>query len=327
MPEQPSPERDRVSVHLLWEGVLGLVTIVLVLGLLTLTPERNLTNVVNQAGYLGLAATGFAFSLRTGSPNLAVGSIVSFTGVLGAHLATDEQWGKPAALIVAVLLSTIIGFVLGALVAALSVPAWAVTLGAAAILQASAFAITGYQAIPISFDGEYPTALWFVLFIVISVGGGLLWLVPAVREPLSSLRRTGDPGTWAGLRPGLGAVAGLTGSSFLAGLAGIPLIMRLNAATNTSGQDITALAFAAVLLGGASVFGRRAGILGTFLGVMIVAIIQNVIVYNAISPWVSNLITGLMILAGLMVSRGLESLTTTFNRPRPTALPPMPWNP
>jgi ribose/xylose/arabinose/galactoside ABC-type transport system permease subunit len=322
--DRQRPERDRLSLHLAWEGVLGLVTVVLLLGLLFLT-EMRLTFAVDQAGAMGLVATGLAFSLRTGSPNLAVGAIMGFTGVLGSYLVTEQGWGKPAAFISVLMLATVIGLVLGVVVTALSVPAWAVTLGAGTALQSIAVAITESRVIPIGFEGDYPTALWFGLFIVISVGGGLLWLVPAVREPLSSLRRTGEPGAWAGLQPGLGAVAGLTGSSFLAGLASIPLLMRLQAADSSSSQSITMFAFAAVLLGGVSVFGRRAGILGTFLGVMILSITQALLVYNGVSYWVINLNLGLVILVGLAVSRALESGTTMLNRPRGTP-PPRPWN-
>jgi ribose/xylose/arabinose/galactoside ABC-type transport system permease subunit len=314
---QPPAERDRLSVHLLWEGVLGVITVVLVVGMFAMTPHQTLTLSLDQAGCVGLVAAGLAFSLRTGSPNLAVGSILSFTSALGAYLVTDHQWGEPAALIVAILLATVIGFVLGLVVMVLSVPAWAVTLGAATGIQAMTLGFTGGRLIPMRSDGSYPTALWFGLFVVLSVGGGVLWLVPAVRGPLSSGRRSGEPGRWAGLQPGLGAVAGLTGSSFLAALAGVPLLMRIQAADGVSGQNMTVLALAAVLLGGVSVFGRRAGIFGTLLGVMILVIVQTLIAYNGVSTWVMSFIVGLIAVAGLGVSRALEGITTMLNRSRP----------
>jgi hypothetical protein len=62
-----------------------------------------------------------------------------------------------------------------------------------------------------------------------------------------------------GLRPGLGAVAGLAGSSLLAGLGGVAQLMRLKISQPASAQLLTTMALAAVLLGGVSVFGRRAG--------------------------------------------------------------------
>ncbi|MCO6005542.1 hypothetical protein NE236_11175 [Actinoallomurus purpureus] len=320
-PTAPPAERDRLAVHLVWEGFLAVIAVVLLVATVAMTSKGNLTFAFGQAGYLGLAATGLALSLRTASPNLAVGSIVAFTDVLAASLATKHGWGTPVAMITAVVLATVIGFVLGLVVVMLSVPAWAATFGAAALLQAVTLGLSGGTMIPVMSIGSYPTALWFGLFAVVSAGGGALWLVPGVRSRLGAGRGPRDPGRWDGLQSGLGTVAGLTGSSFLAGLAGVALLMRLRAADNVIGPYVITAAFAAVLLGGVSVFGRRAGVFGTLLGVTIVAIIGMLLAYNDVSSWVTNLVTGLVVLVGLGVSRGLESITTVLNRPRPPAPP------
>jgi len=274
-------------------------------------------------------AAGLAFSLRTGAPNLAVGAITGLTGAVAADLVAEGHWGKPAALAAGVVLATVIGFVLGLLTGVLSVPAWAVTLAAATGLQAITLQVTKSGVIPMPFTGRYPTALWFILFLVISVGGGLLWLIPGVRGPLGSGRQAGEPGRWAGGAAIVGPVAGLTGSGFLAGLAAIPLLMRLQSADATFNSTLTMFAFAAVLLGGTSVFGRRAGIAGTALAVVSLAVVQMLLAYNAVASWVWLLLVALAALAGLAVSRGIESITTALGTRTPSAppLPPPPHGP
>ena len=243
--------------------------------------------------------------------------------MLSAYLITEQHWSKPAAFILAILLATLIGFVLGVLVAVLSVPAWALTLGAVAVIQAITLSFAHSPIIPVHLTGRYPTALWYGLFFVLSVGGGGVWLVPGVRRALSGARQQGEPGRWTGPRAGLGAVAGLTGSSFLAGLAAIPMLTRLQVADG-SGTTLTTIAFAAVLLGGVSVFGRRAGVFGTLLGVTIVAILQTLVAYNDGDFWVSTLVVGLAALFGLGASRGIETVTDLLNRrPAKAAQPPM----
>jgi ribose/xylose/arabinose/galactoside ABC-type transport system permease subunit len=314
---EPPAERDRISVHLIWEGALAVIVIALLIGTAAMTPHQNLTAALGQAGYVGLLAVGLSFSLRTGAPNLAIGSILSFSAMLSAYLITAQQWSKPAAFILAILLATLIGVLLGVLVAVLSVPAWAVTLGAVAVIQAITLSFVDSPIIPVRFGGSYPTALWYGLFFVLSVGGGGLWLVPGVRRALGGGRHPGEPGRWTGPRTGLGAIAGLTGSSFLAGLAAIPVLMRLQAADST-GTNLTTVAFGAVLLGGVSIFGRRAGVFGTLLGVTIVAIVQTLVSYNDGPFWVSTLVVGLAALLGLGASRGIESATDLLNR-RPAA--------
>lgn len=324
-PDAPTG-RDRLLPHLIWEGVLLVITVVLMIGVAVGVSGHGVNTALSQAGYLGLLAAGLAFSLRTGSPNLAAGSITAFTTTLAAYLATGHGWGKFPALLVAIILATLIGLLLGALVVVLSVPSWALTLGAVAVIQAIMLKISHGMLIPMQFHGSYPAAMWYGIFFVVSVGGGALWLVPGVRTALGGARRTGDPARWTDPRGSLGVLAGLTGSSFLAGLAAVPLLMFLRQAEPET-VSLTTLPLAAVLLGGVSIFGRRAGVFGTLLAVTTIALIQWIIAYNGGSSWVGTLVVGLAAVVGLGVSRGIESITDALNRTRPaTAVPspPMP---
>ena len=309
--------RDRLAVHLTWEGVLLVLTAVLLGVTLASTPEAHLADIVRPAGYLGLVAAGLALSLRTGTPNLAVGSIATATGVIGAHLAATDGWSLWAAMTAAVALAVATGLVTGLIVAALSVPAWAVTLAVTLLVQAAALRIANGQLVVFHAGGSYPATLWLAVFAVVSIAGGALWLVPGVRTALSATRNSEDPGQWAGLPAGLGAVAGLTGSSLLAGLGGVSLALYLGVGDPVSGGiNLTLVAFAAVLVGGVSVFGRRAGVFGTVLGVIVAQTLLFIMDTHDFSPlWLYAPIGGLAVL-GLCVSRALEGITDVLNRQR-----------
>jgi ribose/xylose/arabinose/galactoside ABC-type transport system permease subunit len=318
MPAPPAPpgERDRLAVHLVWEAILLVVTGALVAVMLVTEPSRALDNVLAQAGYIGLIASGLALSLRTGTPNLAVGAVAGFTGGLTAYLAVEQGWSTTMAVAAALVGALVIGVVTGVLVALLSVPAWAVTLGVGTLLQAGLIGLTDARLIPIDLGGgDYPTAVWLGVFAVVSVGGGALWLLPVVRRGLSGARQSGEPARWGGLPLAIGAVAGIGGSSLLAGLAGIAGLMRLKAADPTSGQFLTIVALGAVLLGGTSVFGRRAGVTGTAFGVTIVILTQNLLILHGTTSWLVNLVLAAVILVGLAVNRALESIADALNRP------------
>jgi len=56
-----------------------------------------------------------------------------------------------------------------------------------------------------------------------------------------------------------------------------------------------------------SVFGRRAGIFGTLLGVLLLSLIQRWLVVESVDAWVFSAITGGAILVGLIVNRILEA--------------------
>lgn len=306
---------DRPLVHLVWEVVLLVVAAVLVLVAIGSSRGATLSNVFAPVGYIGLIATGLALSLRTGTPNLAVGNFALFTGALGVHLVSADGWSLWSAMTLAVVITIPIGLIAGVLVAALSVPAWALTLAIAFLLQSVSLGIAGPAGEFLRHAPTYSTTLWSVAFVVISAGGGVLWLSPAVRTLLSASRSASEPGQWAGLPAGLGAVVGLTGSSVLAGIGGVAFAIYQSSADPASqGIGLTVVALAAVLVGGVSVFGRRAGVAGTILGVIIAGSVNFILLVNSISSTWYYVPFVIMIVLGLGLSRALESLTDFFNR-------------
>lgn len=321
-PAASADGRDRLVVHLVWEGVLALITVVLVI-VAILQLHNFVQGVLLQAAIVGPAASGFALSVRTGTPNLAVGSAAGFTGVLSFTFITGHGWSTPVAMTTAAVLVVALGAVVGLLVVALSVPAWAATLGVGFVLDAASLALTGDRPAIVNLHAADPAALWFGVFVLVSLVGGAAWWLPGLRERLSVSRHAGEPGRWAGMRPALGAVVGIAGSNLLAALAGI-VALRFSFDSVTTGRSLTVVALAAALLGGVSVFGRRAGVTGTVLGVLIVVIMQSLLVLHGVPFWLNGLLIALVALLGLVVSRGIESLTAGLNaRPR-LARPPAP---
>lgn len=320
-PSSPAPP-DRLVPHLIWEAVLAVIVVALLVVLLLVAPAgafgTSLANLVQQAGYTGLIATGFAFSLRTGAPNLAVGALAVATGAIGAQLVATAQWPVIAAMAVGVVVVTIIGAVIGLVAGVLSVPAWAVTFGAGFVVIGIVLATSGPVIVPLRLGAAPPGALWFVLFLLVSLGGAFLWRVPAVRGALGGGRTDGDPGRWAGWHAGLGVLAGITVSSLLAAIGGAGFTLRLAASSPTAGDTLTLAAVAAVLLGGASIFGRRAGIAGTVLGLLVVQLVQLVLTLLNTQAAVISLVTGLLLIVGLGASRLLESVTNSMGAPRAT---------
>lgn len=274
-------------VVLVWEGFLGILTIALIVAaLLSAPPSQYLVYILAQAGALGLVATGLALSFRTGTPNLAVGSIAAFTAMVSASLMSGLGW---TAAIIAILIATVGGLLLGLFVTALSAPAWAVTLGAAVACEALVNGIADARVIPVDID--FPTYVWPVLFVIVSLGGALAWPALRVKSP------------W------ITAMVGLGGSSLLAALGGVALLTRTHAASPVSGWTTTTLALAAVLLGGISVHGKRGGVAGTVLAVLFLSLVQGQLVLWAAPQWVFQVIAGAVILGALLAGRLADLVT------------------
>src|SRR6185437_13562117 len=317
--------RDGLFVNLVWEGILLVVTVVLVGATLASTPGTHLDLIISPVGYSGLIAAGLALSLRTGTPNLAVGSIAAAAGAIGAQLTSADHWAQSVAMLAAVAMSAVFGLITGLVVAALSVPAWAATLVATLLLQSVTLGISGSVPAALHITGNYPTTLWVTMAVVVSLGGAAVWLIPSVRTALSTARSLGEPGRWAGLSGGLGAVVGLTGSSLLAGAGGVAVAYYDGFGYPAAGGvNLTLISLAAVLVGGVSVFGRRAGVAGTLLAVILV---QTVLAYLEVqgtsANWIDVPVFAIAVL-GLGVSRATESITDALGQRGPREGPYQP---
>jgi ribose/xylose/arabinose/galactoside ABC-type transport system permease subunit len=315
------PARDPLLPHLVWEGFLFLVALVLLVVLLVTAPSggRVVQTLLLNVAIIGLLAAGLAFSLRTATPNLAAGSLSAAAGLVFVTLGRHS--GELVALVVAVLVAMLVGAVLGGLAGGLSVPGWAVTFGGGLAVQGVLLVATKGQLEAMGHLVQPSAGLWFAFFLLVSVGGGVLWLVPRVRGPLSANRRSGDPGRWGGVAALLAALVGLGVSSLLAGLSGVLQAERLASASVADGTTTLSIAFGAVLLGGVSVFGRRAGVAGTFLGVMILATVQTLMTLHAIQSGYFFIVAAVAIVLGLLVSRLLETISGWFGRRGGTPAP------
>lgn len=315
-PSQPSKvERDRVWPHFIWEFLL-LAAVVGVVLLIAATQddafaERARNSLLTNLAVVGFLASGLALSLRSAAPNLAVGAVAVLSGVLTAWLTSELDWPLAGAIAATVAAALIAGLVLGLFVAVLHVPAWAATIGAAFLLVMGSLALGGTSGIRLSrsLDVDSLGWLWAALFAVVSVAGGVLWLIPGVRRALSGTRQDRDPGRRPGFAGAIGVVIALGVSCALAGGSGVLNVARLGGSFGPStGLDLTlAAALGAVLIGGVSIFGRRGGVLGTVLGVALLSLVLHWMQFQDFERWAQFGVVGAAVMLGLVVSRLLET--------------------
>ncbi|WP_433065960.1 hypothetical protein [Dactylosporangium sp. CS-033363] len=288
----PPPVRPlrELLPNLVWEVVLLLAAIGLTIAL------YNRAEVLYSSGgiWLGIASLGFAtsglaLSLRTGTPNLAVGPLAG----LAMYLYVDQNIGVA---LIAVLGA---GVVLALLAGLTGVPAWAVTLVGGLLVQGLTLGLSDAQTHPLR-DRPETFWTWGAGFIVVSIAGGVVFAIPPVRRFLTANRPGGgEAGAFSGSKF-VGALVGVVGSSFLAGLAGVVLAMQVGASTPAD-NGFTLAALVAAMLAGVSPFGRRAGILGVVLAVVILDAARRFVALEGGGAWVVFTLQGLLGLLGVLV--------------------------
>ena len=288
----------------------------------------NLFNVGRQISLLGIMSVGMTFVLISGEVDLSVGSTYAFAG-LATGMLILAGWTLAPAVSCGLIAGAAIGLVNGALSTYGRLPSLIATLGMLSIVRGAALILTGGQPVTVNVrNGADPQVLdafafmgqgylfgvvpmqlvffaiiaaiaWAVLsytnfgFRVFAVGGS------AKAARVSGIRVNAVK-IWAFILLGvLAAFAGILSLAFLpsgqAGRTGLGLELDVIAAT---------------IVGGASLSGGEGTILGTILGVLIIGVMRNGLVLMGVSPFVQELMIGLVIIVAVGIDKWTTRRTT-----------------
>ncbi|MGN9813337.1 ABC transporter permease [Micromonospora sp. BQ11] len=317
-PAHGEPGRDRLVVHLVWETLL---LVALGAGAYLLWQEApdtvrgdGLRGLLTDVVVLGLLTLAAGLSLRTATVNLAIGPVAVAAAL---HMAEQGDRGLTAAVGPALAVATLGGLVLALVVVVLHVPAWAAGLAGAAGVVVYVEQRTGPVLPQGTYDPERDALPLFVGFAAVAVLGGVFGAVRAVRRMVGRFRPVVDPARRRGFVAALVAVGAIVGSTVLATLAGLLLATAdAGPVTPGTGFDWTVLAVGTSLLAGTSAYGRRGGIFGTLLAVSLVTV---VLAYADARDWtVDRWALGAVTLGiGLVVTRVVEAYGRPASAPDP----------
>jgi simple sugar transport system permease protein len=270
----------------------------------------NILNILRQSSPLLIVAAAMTFVITTGGIDLSVGSVLALVCSLSAALL---QFGIPWPLVIVAMLLTgaLIGAAQGYLIAYEGVPAFIVTLAGLSIIRGVALLITGGYSIPIEPTSPFvvlgrewilgvpiPALLAVAVLIVAYIAYNELPFgryVTGIGANAEAIRR-------AGVDPRKTTLMVYLLSSMAAALAGIVLAGRLGSGSSNAGQGFELDVIAAVVLGGTSLFGGRGSILGTTLGALTVAVIANGLILAHLSPFLTPIVTGAIILVAIWLN-------------------------
>ncbi|WP_434665070.1 ABC transporter permease [Paraburkholderia sp. A3BS-1L] len=271
----------------------------------------NLANVTQAAAPLVIMAFGVLLVIITGGIDLSVGSVFSLTGMV-TGLAMSHGYGAIVSSLAGLAIGFIIGSINGALVTFVGLAPFVVTLSTYAIAGSLSFIVTDGHSLPVNdpnywllnsgtlIPGVINYVLWCVLLLIViefclrKVVAGR-WLY-AVGSSSSSARVIGIPVN--SVRLTAYVISGL-----LASFAGIVSISYISNAEATAGSSLMLQAIAAVVIGGASLFGGTGSAIGALLGALMITIIQNGANLIGVNSFWQGTVTGVVILIAVLVDR------------------------
>lgn len=289
--------------------VAGLILLILVAGGVLsdrFLTWRNATNVLQQLIVLGLVSLGQTFVVLMGGIDLAIGSLV---GAITVFLANFLDW-RPDLIWLAVPLALVaaasIGAVNGILTVVLRVHPLIVTLGMSSVIFGATLM---YRKEP---GGSIPRALEdiayrnvagipvsaVVLVVVFAIAG--LWL-QRTRAGRNIYFVGGDPeaARLNGFPVGRITVMAYALSGLCAGIAAIFLTARTGVGDPRIGVALTLQSITPVVVGGTILAGGRGGVLGTFLGVLLITMLNSLLNFVGVSSYYQWIIQGAIIIVAV----------------------------
>ncbi|ODT66313.1 MAG: sugar ABC transporter permease YjfF [Pelagibacterium sp. SCN 63-23] len=277
---------------------------------------RVLGNFLTDNAFLGIAAVGMTFVILSGGIDLSVGAVIGFTGVLVAVLISWAGFHPLAAFAVALLVAAIFGGAMGLAIHYLQVPAFIVTLAGMFLARGGASVIT-QDSVPISHEFYS----WISSLIIRLPGGGRLSFIGLTMVAIfiigALIAHRTKFGSYVYALGGNTTSASLMGvpvaqttvgvymlSSVLAALAGIVFSLYTSAGYPLAAVGVELDAISAVVIGGTLLTGGYGFVFGTFIGVMLLGLVQTYIIFDGtLSSWWTKIVIGVLLFLFIVLQR------------------------
>jgi ribose transport system permease protein len=271
---------------------------------------NNLLNILRQTATITVIAVAMTFVIACAEIDLSVGSVAGLSSVVAAIALS--HWGLLAGIIGGLAVGLVVGAINGGLVATLGIPSFLVTLGMLGIASGVAQWVTASAPQPILNDafnlvfgsgniGPIPGLIvWSAIFV--AVGHVALTKTRYGREVLA----TGGNRTAAdftGINTKRIKFQVLLISAVVASIAGLLYAGRLQSGRFQWGTGDELSAIAAVILGGTSLFGGSASVIGTLFGALLIGLINNGLILAGLEASQQQVVRGAIIILAVALAR------------------------
>lgn len=288
-----------------------LVVLVAVFGMLSKNFLQWSTFVViaNQIPDLTFLAVGMTLVLITRGIDLSVGSLLALSSAILAVLMVSWQLPLPVAVLLAISVTSLCGLMNGLLSVGMGIPSFIVTLGMLEIARGSTKLVTDSQSIYIGRSVEWfgepqwglPLSPAFLLACFTVLCGQFLLSRTVFGRYCVAIGTNEEVVRMSGIRTSPYSIAVFAISGLMCGLAGWSQAARLSAADPNAAVGMELAAIAACVIGGTSLGGGRGSVIRSFLGVLIIQVLQTGLAQLGVTDANKQIITGGVIIVAVLI--------------------------
>lgn len=305
-------EKQGFRVGHFFSNYATILTLILLIIVFSFTIDNffetgNLLNIARQVSTLAIVSFGLTIAMAGGDFDLSIGSIASLCGVVVTTLIAGGM-NTFTGVLIALLVGAGIGLFSGVISTRIGIPSLIVTLGVSSVAVGITFMYSGgkavYGGLPASFTGMgrgvflgIPVPVLIMLVI-----GLVVFLFLNYTKPGRYIYATGGNATAAklsGIRTLRYRTMGLMFSGGGAAIAGIVLAARLGSGQPTAGDSFLMDGLAAVFIGMTTIRMGQPNIIGTFVGVLLIGILNNGLNLFGLPFYIQDIAKGLIIIVAV----------------------------
>ncbi len=277
----------------------------------------NLVNICQQYAGTVIVSIGMLFVILTGGIDLSVGSIMAFGSVFTAYAMVE--WKLPIILSVAVtlLLGTLCGLFTGFLVARTKIAAFVASLAMMTICRGAAYMISHGTPIntPAGTISQLGTAkvlpflTWLTVIAILVVALSSFFLnKTAYGRKVIMIGSNEEAVHLAGIPVMQHVVSVYAISGFCSALGGVIATSRTGIGSGAAGQGMELDCIAACVIGGASLSGGQGSSVKTVVGVLVLAMIGNIMNLLSVPSYPQDIIKGIIIILAVLLQQGTSRI-------------------
>ena len=244
--------------------------------------STNFSNIGRAMVIIGIGSIGATIVIISGGFDLSVGSVMAASGMLAAFVINQGQ-SNLVGVVLALMLGCVIGLLNGFVIGYLRINPLIATLAMLSIVRGLAYIISGGDAVIVSNSSflaigtdslfGVPLTVWIFVTLFLSVG----FLMPRTHfgRYVYAIGSNSRAARLAGIFVNRWTLVFYAFSGTTAALAGYVTVARTGQAEPSANIGAELDMITAVILGGASLSGGKGRLVGTFLAIVVLAVLTN----------------------------------------------------
>lgn len=294
-------------------AILPIVVMMIIIG--TVNPNffamRNMVDVLRATSYSFIIAAPLTCLFISGGSDLSVSAVTNLGGIVCGFAMVKLKLPIPVAVIITLLVGALCGLLKAGIVVKMALPPFIMTLGLQYVING--FVLVSTNGLPITGFADSFKALgqgkvlgvhWTIILAVVE---GIIIHVMLNRtkfgRQICAVGGNQETAKLAGINVNRTRTIVNVLVSVLAAFCGICMASRFNSAQTmvATGTEMTIMS--SVIIGGTSMMGGSGTIIGSLLGCLLLAVINNGLVLMHVSSFWQNLIFGAILIISIIIDK------------------------